>query len=211
MTAATHRSVPARTETNGSGAKVSREEIREVVESVAMTLHGDLTPSDLKLHQELAALVRYIQTAKREIAALCPEEIREKHIREATDELDAIVAHTEHATGAILDAAEKIEKIASELDVDPAMKLAEEVTRIYEACNFQDITGQRIGKIVAALKNIEARIEMLAGTMGIAGASDAATVQEKIEKTDADLLHGPQLPKNAKSQDEIDALLKSSG
>lgn len=168
-------------------------------------------PADLKIQQELEALVHYIHSAKREIAALCPDEIRNKHIREATDELDAIVAHTEEATGAILDSAEKIEAIAGKLEVEPGMQIADAVTRIYEACNFQDITGQRIGKIVAALKNIEARIEMLAGTMGVAGASDAETVKEKIEKTDADLLHGPQLPRNAQTQDEIDALLKSSG
>ena len=210
MTAATRRSEPVRKAATGSGQKTSREEIREVVESVATSLHGGLTPADLKVYHELAALMNYIQTAKREIAALCPEEIREKHIREATDELDAIVAHTEEATGAILDAAEKIEKIASELDVDPAMKLAEEVTRIYEASNFQDITGQRISKVVAALKNIEARIEMLAETMGVSTKSDPASVKGEIEKTDADLLHGPQLPSNAKSQEEIDALLKSS-
>jgi chemotaxis protein CheZ len=209
MTAATE---PARKNQNAAGAKVSRQEIRDVVESVASTLHGDLTPADLKIYQELAGIVRYIQTAKSEIAALCPDEIREKHIREATDELDAIVAHTEDATGAILDAAEKIEAIAGSLDVDPAMKLAEAVTKIYEACNFQDITGQRIGKVVTALKNIEAKIESLTATlMGGAPlpAAPAPAAEEAPANTDADLLRGPQLPGNAKNQDEIDALLKS--
>ncbi len=172
---------------------------------------AQLSPSDPKVFQELEALVRFIRSAKREIAALCPDEIREKHIREATDALDAIVAHTEEATGAILDAAEKIEKIASALDVDPAMKLAEEVTRIYEACNFQDITGQRIGKVVAALKNIEARIEALTSALGGAAAVGAGREAPASEtaKSDKDLLHGPQLPANAKTQEEIDALLKS--
>ena len=169
-----------------------------------------VSPMDSKIFRELEALVRYIHSAKQEIAALCPEEIREKHIREATDELDAIVGHTEEATGAILDAAEKIEKIASTLDVDPAMKLAEEVTRIYEACNFQDITGQRIGKIVGALKIIEARLEALAPSLnGIAAANPGTAVDPTDARPDAHLLHGPQLTANAKSQEEIDALLKS--
>ena len=162
---------------------------------------------EIQVFQELEAIARYIQQAKREIASLCPDEIREKHIRLASDELDAIVAHTEEATGAILDAAEKIEKIASALDVDPAMKLAEEVTRIYEACNFQDITGQRIGKVVKALKDIEARIGNLSNTLG--KMSTAAAKPQVVEKADADLLNGPQLPGNAKNQAEIDALLKS--
>ncbi|HEY4635504.1 MAG TPA: protein phosphatase CheZ, partial [Rhodospirillales bacterium] len=112
----------------------------------------------------------------------------------------------------ILDAAEKIEAIANSLEVDPAIKLAEEVTRIYEACNFQDITGQRIGKIVTALKNIEARIESLTAALGGAAAvpsSSGAPKTPKTAKSDGDLLCGPQLPANAKNQDEIDALLKS--
>ena len=62
--------------------------------------------------EELEALVGYIRNAKREIASLCPDEVREKHIRVANDELDAIIAHTEEATSAILDAAESIETVA---------------------------------------------------------------------------------------------------
>jgi len=198
---------PAGKAPDGSGAKPSRAQAQKAGKSAA--LRRDLTPADLDVFEELEALVRYIETAKREIAALCPEEIREKHIREATDELDAIVAHTEDATGAILDAAEKIEKIAASLEGDPATRLAGEVTRIYEACNFQDITGQRIGKVVAALKTIESRIESLAAAWGGAGAGAGPAAAGPASKSDADLLRGPQLAGNAKTQEEIDALLKS--
>ena len=166
----------------------------------------------MKLYEELESLIAYIHSAKREIAALCPEEIKDKHIREATDELDAIVAHTENATGGILDCAEKIEAIASELTGDPAAKIAEQVTLIYEACNFQDITGQRINKVVTTLKNIEARIESLASALGsqrgMPPAPAAPTAPSK-HGDEAALLNGPQLPTNAKSQADVDALLKS--
>ena len=90
---------PIPTTPAAAGAKASRDEIKSVVEGVVSTLHGGLTASDLKLYEELESLIAYIHSAKREIAALCPDEIKEKHIREATDELDAIVAHTETATG----------------------------------------------------------------------------------------------------------------
>lgn len=200
------------TPTPTAGAKTSRDEIKSVVEGVVSTLHGGFTASDLKLYEELESLIAYIHSAKREIAALCPDEIKEKHIREATDELDAIVAHTENATGGILDCAEKIETIAGELSGDPAAKLAEQVTRIYEACNFQDITGQRINKVVTTLKNIEERIKSLAsalgGQRGMAQAPVAPAAPSK-HGDEAGLLNGPQLPTNAKSQDEVDALLKS--
>lgn len=167
-----------------------------------------LTSSDLKFFEELQGLIKYIRAAKREIAALAPDEIREKHIRSATDELDAIVANTEQATGAILDAAEKIEGIASKLDVEPGMQIADAVTKIYEACNFQDITGQRISKVVNALKTIESKIESLVTAVGGVAAIPADDLAAEAAR-DAHLLNGPQLPANAKSQDEIDALLKS--
>ncbi len=192
-----------------AGAKTSRDEIKSVVEGVVSTVHGGFTASDLKLYEELESLIAYIHSAKREIAALCPEEIKDKHIREATDELDAIVAHTENATGGILDCAEKIEAIAGELTGDPAAKIAEQVTLIYEACNFQDITGQRINKVVTTLKNIEARIESLASALGSQRGMSPAPAAPSKHGDEAGLLNGPQLPTNAKSQDEVDALLKS--
>ena len=167
-----------------------------------------LTSTDMKFFQELQGLISYIRSAKREIAQLAPDEIREKHIRAATDELDAIVGNTEEATGSILDAAEKIEGIAAKLDIEPGMQIADAVTRIYEACNFQDITGQRISKVITALKTIEARIESLAKAVGGVAALPAGPEDGKA-KSDAELLNGPQLPANAKTQDEIDALLKN--
>jgi chemotaxis protein CheZ len=167
-----------------------------------------LTSTDVKFFEELQGLISYIRSAKREIAALAPDEIRDKHIRAATDELDAIVGNTEDATGTILDAAEKIEGIASKLDIEPGMQIADAVTRIYEACNFQDITGQRISKVVTALKTIEVKIESLVKAVGGVAALPGDPLGEQAKK-DAELLNGPQLPGNAKTQDEIDALLKN--
>lgn len=175
--------------------------------SPAAAAETPLTANDVKFFEELQGLISYIRAAKREIAALAPDEIRDKHIRSATDELDAIVGNTEEATGTILDAAEKIEAIAAKLDIEPGMQLADAVTRIYEACNFQDITGQRISKVVTALKTIEGRVESLVKAVGGVAALPAGPGTEEA-KTDAELLNGPQLPPNAKTQDEIDALLK---
>ena len=49
---------------------------------------------------------------------------------------------------------------------EPAAKLQDATTRIYEACSFQDITGQRITKVVAALKAIEAKVAQIVATFG---------------------------------------------
>ena len=54
-----------------------------------------------------------------------------------------------------MDAAECVEKVAASLEAGPAGALMDAVTSIYEASAFQDITGQRITKIVRALQSLE--------------------------------------------------------
>ncbi len=87
-------------------------------------------------------------------------------------------------------------------------------TRIYEGCGFQDITGQRVTKVVKTLKDIEERIDALVAAFGSEiekVKADQPEPEEKEEKKDCDedVLHGPQLAKDAKSQAEVDALLAS--
>src|SRR3546814_19418060 len=109
-------------------------------------MEGYISAVDLRVYDELESLARYIQSARVEIAALRPDEIRQDHIPAATDELDAVVGATEEATGRILDAAEQIQTIAGGLDQAVQSQLVDLVTGIFEACNFQDITGQRTSR-----------------------------------------------------------------
>lgn len=186
---------------------VDRQGIAEIVQNVLDTLQGDLTKREIAVHKDLEALAELIQQAKRDIAALRPEDIKREHIPQATDELDAVVAATEKATEAILDAAERIEEIARGLDGEQAKALADSATRIYEACNFQDITGQRVSKVVATLRQIEDRVgELVAAVGGESGAANADRPRDPAATKQADeLLHGPQLPANAISQEDVDA------
>ncbi|MBI3709274.1 MAG: protein phosphatase CheZ [Proteobacteria bacterium] len=187
-----------------------KSEIETVVRQVVASLRGDLNATDLSLYDELEGLARFIQSARSEIAALRPDEIRHKHLPSATDELDAIVVHTAEATGAILDAAEQIEAATATLPAENGRAIQERVTRIYEACNFQDITGQRITKIVKTLKQIENKVEALVAAFGDEVARERARGKESAvpaaTPSDADLLNGPQLPTTANSQADIDAL-----
>jgi chemotaxis protein CheZ len=185
---------------------VDTTEVAAVVEAIVESLSGDMSIADLKLYRELEQLAQYIQHAKREIADVKPNDIRERHIPMATDELDAVVDGTAEATGIILDEAEAVQKLAVGLPAPLANKIGAAVTRIYEACNFQDITGQRITKVVKTLKFIEHRIDVLLAAFG-------ETVVGKplptLAPPDDEFVSGPQLPKAANSQDEIDAILAS--
>ena len=159
-----------------------------------------------RLFDELARLARFIAAAKRDIAALHPDEIRQKHLPSATDELDAIVAATAEATGAILDAAEKLTAIGGSVPQSAGEQITEQVTRIFEACTFQDITGQRITKVVKTLHQIEAKVADLVAAFG--DAPTPARAAKPAAKGEAALLNGPQLPQNAVTQSDIDALFE---
>jgi len=190
------------------------DRIEATVRAVLATMAGDLTAKESALLAELEGLGRTIARAKAEIAALKVEDIRDAHIPSATDELDAIVEHTAHATNEILDCCETLEQMQSELSGEAADKLQGAVTRIYEACSFQDITGQRIGKVVTALKAIETRIStIVSAASGMPGpeAAAAPVAQPRDEKrTEGEkLANGPQLPGAGVSQSEIDRLLAS--
>src|SRR5258708_32990095 len=112
------------------------EVIERVVTEVVSSLSGDITLADLQLYREIEALADYIQTARREIAGLRPNDIREQHIPMATDELDAVVTATADATGIILGAMEDVERLAVGLPADRSERLGEIVIKVYEACGF---------------------------------------------------------------------------
>jgi chemotaxis protein CheZ len=195
------------------GEAVNPAEITAIVESIMSKLAGDLTAADLKLYTELEQLARFIQNARSEIAAVRPHDINSEDIPRATDELDAVVGATEEATGNILDACEQLEKASTGLPPEAAEAITNAVTRIYEACNFQDITGQRITKVVKTLKHIEDRVSAMLTAFGGEIAKHqggvAPVAPAAAKPSDAALLNGPQLPDDAKKQAEIDAILAS--
>ncbi|MBI4966792.1 MAG: protein phosphatase CheZ [Rhodospirillales bacterium] len=198
------------------GDTVALGQVGLVVSALLDSLRGDLTAADLRVYQELEGLVSYIHAARAEIAQLRPQDIQTEFIPSATDELDAIVDATESATNSILDAVEMVESLAAKAPEELAQQLTDCTTRIYEACNFQDITGQRITKVVKALKHIEDKIEALVTALsGEAAIAKAAAKAPRAEKAvditnEADLLNGPQLPDKASNQAEIDALFSNS-
>jgi chemotaxis protein CheZ len=193
-------------------------ELMAMVEGIVATMEGDLSPMSIKLYAELEQLAHFIQKAKSEIASLRPDEIRDQHLPTATDELEAIVGATEGATNGILGAVEQIENLTAEMPPEVAEKVTEAVTQVYESCNFQDITGQRISKVVKALQHIESKVDALLSAFGdemtkhrkeAKAASEDATKQGATG--DQALLNGPQLPQEAKGQADIDALFASLG
>lgn len=168
-----------------------------------------------RLEAEMSAIRAAIQQTKTEIATLHQSGFQGKELGKVTDELDAVVQGTEQATEAILTAAETVEDRVGNLsaklsgdDQGMANDAAEAVMTIFEACNFQDITGQRITKVVKTMRFIEERIDSM---MEIWGGMESFEEVETLDvgpKGDAALLNGPAMAEdtNVASQDDIDAL-----
>jgi chemotaxis protein CheZ len=161
------------------------------------------------LMAEIEQLAATVASARAEIAAIGADDIMASHIPTATDELDAIVAHTAAATDIILECCEGLDALIPHLGGESAQTVQNSVTRIYEACSFQDITGQRITKVVAALKAIEAKIVHIVGISAQGLLSQPTAKAPAACSADASLLNGPQLPAAAMDQSDIDALLAS--
>lgn len=204
------------------GAGIDPADIAEAVESILTSISGDNSGINIKLHEDIEALAKFIASAKADISSLRAGEINSKFIPAASDELTAIVGATEHATNEIFEAVDAIEAVSAEMTPEAAEPLANAVTRIYEACSFQDITGQRITKIVKVLQEVEDRVSALLEALGEQlpeakaetaelpePAPEAAPVATPGADSDEKLMSGPQLPGNAMSQDDIDALMAS--
>jgi chemotaxis protein CheZ len=187
--------------------------VEGVVRAVLTTMRGDLSAGETALLAEVEELAHTLANARAEIAALQADDITESHIPSATDELDAIVAHTAAATDIILECCEKLDVLGPTLTGDAARVVQDVTSKVYEACSFQDITGQRITKIVTTLKSIESKvahiIDVFGGDHFARRSPDGAVTQTPAEGTPASLLNGPQLPTNAMDQSTIDALLAS--
>lgn len=180
--------------------------VGEIVLAMLSTMSGDVGVREAALLYEVGTLGAAVANARQEIAALRVDDIRLSHIPCATDELDAIVAHTAAATESILEVCETLDALGEGLEGEAGQKLQAATSKIYEACSFQDITGQRITKVVGTLKAIETTIARIVDTFG---SKAPASAEKKVEEQDASLLNGPQLPALAMDQSDIDKLLAS--
>ncbi len=171
-----------------------------------------------RLKMDLADIAHSIEKTKEEIAQIKHEDDvgTERFVR-ASSELDAIVSQTESATGEILGAAEKIQEYAWTLreqgaDEGHCDSLDEQATNIYMACSFQDLTGQRIQKIVDAMRYVEKRVNAMIEIWGLEEGEvnvEAGGVREDDQRPDAHLLNGPALDGEGVDQSDVDNLFGS--
>jgi chemotaxis protein CheZ len=135
--------------------------------------------------------------------------VEAEQITRIAHELKAVTAGTDEATQKILAVAEEIDQLANTLSAelkgrieqDLAQDIADIVIRIFEACNFQDLTSQRVTKVMGVLKFIEDHVDRALDEIKNTSRPPAAD-------DDAQYLHGPRLDIDSghMSQSDIDAM-----
>ena len=158
--------------------------------------------------RELGAVADYIAHIKREIGALRANELCRDRIPMASDELGSALKATASATHTIMAAAEDILGSGETSMERYRPQVEERVLAIFEACSFQDITGQRLSKVAEALGQIEKRLGRFAGAVNARDTADAQDPEEALRQARREmlLLNGPAAEGKAIAQDDIDKL-----
>lgn len=192
-----------------------RGQVLEIINSVIDKM-GTATPQsneNREVYLHIAELAEKIAQLKKDIADSRPDHVKSAHLPSAKEELDAIVEATATATNSIMSTCEAIEKIADEVGGDKGDALRNHITQMYEACTFQDITGQRIRKVFSVLVEIDGRVDRIMTTLDqtVGPLKMKGEYEERAVSVDdaQSLLNGPQSADKAISQEEIDKLLAS--
>ena len=153
---------------------------------------------------ELTAIRDAIARSERELAALrsgAPAARLQQELGAAISGMDGATQKILHATETIDESARALHaSLQNDYNRGLAQEVLEQAIRIYEACNFQDLAGQRINKAIAALKHVEQQIDRLSDIWG------------KVEHAPAaKLINGPKLDSDSghANQGEIDRLFAS--
>ncbi len=187
---------------------VTFHDIIALAEVSAQSLQSFFQALDAKLYGELREIARYIESMRHEIGALQVNDLKNSRIPAAGEELGAIVRATEEATHTIMEGAEAV--MAADASDAAAYKalVDDKMLVIFEACSFQDITGQRIAKVVETLQHIEQRVVRFADVMKAKDLEGFISEGERArnERKEKYLLNGPQLAGEGVDQSDVDKM-----
>lgn len=163
--------------------------------------------SEDELRFDLMEMAATIAQTRLDIAAIATSSGDQSQLNTVAGELDLVVGATEQATYKILAAAESIQEVAWDmracgLDGENSDLLERYATDIFSACEFQDITGQRITKVVDVLNYIEERLNSMIDIWG-----DKKLIEQSHTPDDLDLTQCYLRPEIAISQDDVDSLM----
>ncbi|MCF4097767.1 protein phosphatase CheZ [Maritalea mediterranea] len=188
--------------------RIPLKDVIALAEKVTTALKPLVRSLDRSMHQELKEILQAIEGLRSELSRVDANDIFAKRIPEMGRELSAIVKATEVATDTIMNVAEQV--LAADKS-DPqkyAAEVEQHMMAIFEACSFQDLTGQRVTKIIHTMEVIEDRIEVLCKMIennNIAPLSSGELTDREKRNRDK-LVSGPAHDGEGVSQSDIDAM-----
>jgi chemotaxis protein CheZ len=188
------------------GGEPSFAEVMKLAAMAAESMQNFCESMDATTYRELRDIANYIETMKSEIGVFQVNDLKESRIPAAGEELDAIIKATEDATNTIMTSAEAL--MAADTKDPKAYQalVSDHVMKIFEACSFQDITGQRVAKVVETLQMIEARVGRFAEAVNAKDVAGFLDDQEasRAKRKEKLMLNGPQLAGHAIDQKKVD-------
>jgi chemotaxis protein CheZ len=195
-------------QTNGSQAPRCSDVLHELAALrtllTAAPVRQALGPAALQ-GDEIEQLTSVLRRMRSAIVGTEQEHVNGEGLRapapRIANELKAVMKGSEQAIQKILTAAEEIDQAANNLSAaikteseqGLAQDIRDRVIAIFEACNFQDLTCQRVAKVMAALAHIENQISHML---------------DELARQAAPAMHGPQLEQDHghASQSEVDSI-----
>ncbi len=187
-------------------AEPSFAEVMKLAALAAESMQSFCESMDATTYKELRDIAHYIENMKQEIGVFQVNDLKESRIPAAGQELDAIIKATEDATNTIMENAEAL-MAADVKDMKTYQALVNDhVMKIFEACSFQDITGQRVAKVVETLQMIEARVGRFAEAVQAKDVQGFLDEREaaRAKRAEKLLLNGPQLAGKGVDQKKVD-------
>ncbi|MFV0420732.1 protein phosphatase CheZ [Oleidesulfovibrio sp.] len=189
-------------------------------------INSDMRSGLQNIYQEIS------HAAKDKSAAPPSEEQTDKLFSEASEQLDEILTTTKQATDDIMDVVEQqlerqaeaaalLDELEKEASPETIAKLrtfnselGDNLSSIMTALSFQDLTGQRIKKIITALQRIEGTVfELYMSTGLIMKAHDESPDKElaELEQETKQRMSELKGPTRDVSQSDIDDMLAQLG
>lgn len=201
------------------------EELHKTLENIKNQHQGQLTQNDLEgvmkefiatidsfinskqrdeIFQKVSVLSENVSALKECINNIGQNILKDEFIPEVSVELHSVVEQTEKSVIGILDIADALNNLKV-ADDQLHKTLANYSTNLLELCNFQDITGQMITRIIKRLTAIEASIDQIIEFLKLEGKVTPFNTNHHYDP----LLHGPQKEADRPSQAQIDDLFDS--
>ncbi|MCH2038625.1 MAG: hypothetical protein MK137_08560 [Rickettsiales bacterium] len=187
--------------------QVKLQDVEDIVQGLLDTIERESKINN-DMIESLSSIADEIRSMKTDIMRGYGDN---EDIQVLSARLNTVTESTEKAANDIMDSAEAIQSMLPQLNNDYlAEQMMSNCTKIFEACDFQDLTGQHLTRVMKSVNTIKNIVDKVVEALGI----EIEIPEEKFDRMslDADskeLMNGRGIG-NAPSQEDIDNLFNNA-